>query len=70
MRTYAGGGGSIKSIQVLTRGEEGGSEIGDFTAYVPYGGPLIAIPVFLFFLVAVFRQTGKSYLQIFVKLLL
>ena len=33
------GGGSMKSLQVRTRGE-GGSEIGDFTAYVLYGCPL------------------------------
>ena len=29
----------MKSVQVRTRGE-GGSEIGDFTAYVLYGCPL------------------------------
>ena len=46
LRTYAGGGGgSMESVRVRTRGE-GGSEIGDFTAYVLYGCPLI----FLFFL--------------------
>ena len=33
------GRGSMKSVQVRTRGEEG-SEIGDFTAYVLYGYPL------------------------------
>ena len=32
----------MKSVQVPTRGE-GGSEIGDFTAYVLYGCPLIEI---------------------------
>ena len=32
----------MKSVQVRTRGE-GGSEIGDFTAYVLYGCPLIMV---------------------------
>ena len=40
LRTYAGGRGSMKSVQEHTRGE-GGSEIGNFTAYVLYGCPLI-----------------------------
>ena len=31
----------MKSVQVRTRGE-GGSEIGDFTAYVLYGCPLMS----------------------------
>ena len=40
LRTYSGGGGSMKSVQVCTREEGEGFEIGDFTAYVLYGCPL------------------------------
>ena len=47
LHTYAGGGGSMKSIQVRTRGD-GVSEISDFTAYVLYGCPLS--PLMFFFL--------------------
>ena len=41
LRTYAGGGGVNEKCTGAYKGGGGGSEIGDFTAYVLYGCPLI-----------------------------
>ena len=44
LRTYAGGGGvNEKRTGAYKGGRGGGSEIGDFTAYVLYECPLMAI---------------------------
>ena len=40
LRTYAGGGRVNEKHTCVYKGEKG-SEIGDFTAYVLYGSPLL-----------------------------
>ena len=47
LHMYAGGGGSMKSVRVHTR-RDGGSEIGDSTAYVLCGCPITGGPTYNF----------------------